>query len=225
MTAAERLESVKKRILAAGGRDVTLVAVSKTFAPAQIRELYDLGVRDFGENKVQELTEKKDVLPADIRWHMIGRLQTNKVKDVLGQAALIHSVDRADLFEKIETEAAKRTLEPECLLQVNISGEASKAGFTPTGIKDFLRGISVPKRVKICGLMTMAPLTENQEIVRKTFQGAKKLSDELKAEFPQFQWKLLSMGMSGDFEIAVEEGATVVRIGSALFGTRQQQET
>jgi len=201
--------------------EVEVVAVTKTFNTEVVRQAYDLGLRQFGENKVQELLDKKVSLPSDSRWHMIGRLQTNKVKMVLGQTALIHSLDRTELFDKILSEAEKQKIgSVECLLQVNISGEATKAGFTPKQAALFLGGLQSGSPVRIAGLMTMAPLTENRDEIRAVFRKARELFSEWKKEFPENPWKHLSMGMSGDYEIAVEEGATLVRIGTALFGHR-----
>lgn len=219
------LADIQKKIRAAStGTNVELIAVSKTFRAEEILKAYDLGLRHFGENKVQELLEKQKQLPADIRWHMIGRLQTNKVKDLLGKTALIHSLDRLELFEKLEDEAKKKNLaQVECLLQVNISGEASKAGFAPNQIKDFLSRIRPDSPVKIRGLMTMAPWDASPDEIRNIFRSAKKLLGELKQNESRFKWEHLSMGMSGDFEIAVQEGSNMVRIGTALFGQREKE--
>lgn len=225
MSIQEALTDIRGRLSrASSGRNVEFVAVSKTFDADAVRCAYDLGLRDFGENKVQEMLEKKALLPADIRWHMIGRLQTNKVKDIIGKAALIHSLDRVELFEKINSEAQKQKLERvECLLQVNISGEASKAGFAADQAADFLSRIPEGVAVKITGLMTMAPLTENKNEIRNVFRATHALFEKMKRDHARFDWKHLSMGMSGDFEIAAEEGATMVRIGTALFGARNNK--
>ncbi len=205
----------------APGRVVRLVAVSKTFNSEAVKAAYDLGLRDFGENKVQELLEKQAQLPADIGWHMIGRLQTNKVKDILGKTVLIHSLDREELFKKIESEARKKAISRvECLVQVNVSGEATKAGFSPDEVTRFLSAIAADSPVKIKGLMTMAPLTDNIDEIRVVFRKTKVLFDQIKREFPGLSMEHLSMGMSGDFEVALQEGATMVRIGTALFGAR-----
>ncbi len=203
--------------------EVELIAVTKTFDASVIRQAYDLGLRQFGENKVQELLDKTPELPSDIRWHMIGRLQTNKVKMIIGQTALIHSLDRVELFEKIASEARKKNLDSvECLLQLNVSGEASKAGFSPEEAEQFLNGYDFSSAVKIKGLMTMAPLTEDQNVIRAVFKSAHMLFKKWKEKFPQHAWQHLSMGMSGDYTIAIEEGATLVRIGTAIFGHRPQ---
>ena len=222
MFLSKSIAEIHKRIsLAASARNVDLVAVTKTVSVAALTEAYGLGLRNFGENKVQELLEKKSLLPQDIHWHMIGRLQTNKVKDILGKVALIHSLDRVDLYEKIVAEAHKIKLsQVECLLQVNMIGEISKAGFAPDQISEFLNQVAADSPVKIKGLMTMAPLTENRDEIRAVFRATQALMEKLKRTHSQFGWQHLSMGMSGDFEIAIEEGATMVRIGTALFGAR-----
>ena len=175
----ERIESsLKSR---KSGRDrVRVVAVSKTFGIDAIRMAYDLGLRDFGENRVQELLDKMAILPADIQWHMIGRLQTNKVKEVIGKIELIHSLDRLELFEKMDGELRKKNgLKQECLLQVNISGEASKSGFSPDKVEYFLNRIPLDSPVKIIGLMTMAPLTPDVDTIRNIFRAAKSMFEDL----------------------------------------------
>lgn len=225
MLIGEALTEIQSRMRNVSlARPVDLIAVSKTFSSDAIRGAYDLGLRDFGENKVQELLQKKSALPEDIRWHMIGRLQTNKVKEVVGKVALIHSLDRLELFDKINLEAQKQKIQSvECLLQVNMSGEVSKAGFAPEQIESFLNQIPENVAVKIKGLMTMGPLTEDRAEIRRVFQETKTLFEKLKVSHEKFEWKHLSMGMSGDFEIAIEEGSTMVRIGTALFGAREYQ--
>lgn len=224
----ENIQARVKKACDAAGRmpaEVEVIAVTKTFDAGVVRQAYDLGLRQFGENKVQELLDKKVSLPSDSRWHMIGRLQTNKVKMILGQTALIHSLDRTELFDKILNEAEKQKMNSvECLLQVNISGEATKAGFTPEQAGLFLDSLKSGSPVRIAGLMTMAPLTENRDEIRAVFKKARELFVKWKKEFPENPWKHLSMGMSGDYEIAVEEGATLVRIGTALFGNRPQAD-
>ncbi len=223
---SETLMKIKERIEnslpteKSGKGLIRLVAVSKTFGVDAIRMVYDFGIRDFGENKVQELLEKRERLPSDIEWHMIGRLQTNKIKEVIGKVALIHSLDRLELFKKMDSELRKKNGKQECLLQVNISGEASKAGFAPDKIDYFLNQIPIDSAVKIVGVMTMAPLTQDVDAIRKIFRAAKNIFEDLKRTHAQLDWKYLSMGMSGDYEIAVEEGSNMVRIGTALFGQR-----
>lgn len=226
----QSLLDVEKRIQKAceiSGRPrdaVTLVAVTKTFSSGVIREAYAAGLRQFGENKIQELLSKKADMPADCRWHMIGRLQTNKVKAAVQEAVLIHSLDRMELFDKITEEARKQKRgRVECLLQINVSGEASKAGFGIEEAARFLKQYDGRGPVEICGLMTMAPFTDDFKLVRAVFKKTRELFAEWKVALPRHPWRHLSMGMSGDFEIAIEEGATIVRIGTALFGKRPEK--
>lgn len=221
------LASIQGRIqkaCATSGRladTVELIAVTKTFSPDIIQQAYDLGLKQFGENKVQELLEKKPHLPKDIRWHMIGRLQTNKAKAVVAEADLIHSLDRLELFDKITQEARRQGRScVNCLIQVNVSGEPSKAGFSLEDGENFLAQYDGQGPVQICGLMTMAPLTDDRTRIRGVFRAARGLFEKWRSLFPQHVWRHLSLGMSSDFEIAIEEGATMVRIGTALFGSR-----
>ena len=203
------------------GRDadgIRLVLVTKTVEPARILEAYKAGERDFGENRVQEWQEKKDALPEDIRWHLIGHLQTNKVKYVIGRVALIHSLDRPELADAIEKQAeAKKIAEVPCLVQVNMSEEASKFGLDPAGVEDFIEHMSQRPRVKILGLMAIGPLTEEEGKIRECFRKTRELSEALKKKFSQHSWNILSMGMSADYRIAIEEGANMLRIGSLIF--------
>lgn len=216
------LEQVQAKIKqCALGREVQLVAVSKTVDVTVMREAYEGGIRDFGENKVQELLQKQAALPPDIHWHMIGRLQTNKVKDLVGKTALIHSLDRFELYQKLNLEARKQAVSNvDCLLQLNVSGEATKAGFDRAGAEEFLKRFDFEQPVRLRGLMTMAPLTDDLALIHKTFAETKGYFELWKKQFPKFAWEYLSMGMSSDFEIAIEEGSTMVRIGTALFGIR-----
>lgn len=206
--------------------DIELVAVSKTVAPERIRQAYDAGLRAFGENKVQDFLDKKDRLPADCRWHFIGRLQTNKVKALLescrsGRLALLHSLDRLDLIREIEKQAPRCGLESlEALLQVNTTGEASKAGFNAEEVPALIRSLAAGSTIRIRGLMTIGPLTEDREKIRAAFRRLRVLSEDLRQKFPEQDWTVLSMGMSGDFCEAIEEGSTLVRVGTALFGPR-----
>jgi PLP dependent protein len=213
-------EAMDKTAVGAG-RDpgsVRLVLVTKTVPTDRVLEAYQTGERDFGENRVQEWLEKKDVLPPDIRWHLIGHLQTNKVKYVIGQIALIHSLDRIELADAIEKQAkAKGIDEVPCLVQVNMSGEESKFGLDPTAVEDFVRQMSSRPSIKILGLMSIGPLTEDEEKIRECFRKTRELREELKKKFPQYGWDILSMGMSADYRIAIEEGANMLRIGSLVF--------
>ena len=213
-------DSMGKTALQAGRDpgDVRLVLVTKTVEPKRVREAYQAGERDFGENRVQEWQEKKDALPSDIRWHLIGHLQTNKVKYVIGQVALIHSLDRIELADAIEKQAkAKGIAEVPCLVQVNMSGEESKFGLDPAEVEDFVRQMSSRPSIKLLGLMSIGPLTDDGGKIRECFRKTRELRDELKKKFAQYGWDVLSMGMSADYRIAIEEGANMLRIGSLVF--------
>ncbi|MBR2755464.1 MAG: YggS family pyridoxal phosphate-dependent enzyme [Lachnospiraceae bacterium] len=202
-------------------QDVTLVAVSKTHPAEDIQEAYDAGIRDFGENKVQELMNKIDVLPQDIRWHLIGHLQRNKVKYIIGRTYLIHSVDSLRLAEEIEKESAKHQVVTHILVQVNVSKEESKSGIETEQAIDLIRAISEMKHVQVEGLMTIAPEDENPENVRCYFRMLKKLSLDIDAlNIDNIFMNFLSMGMSGDFVVAINEGSNLVRIGTKIFGAR-----
>jgi pyridoxal phosphate enzyme (YggS family) len=203
---------------------VRLIAVSKTQPVETIMEGYKAGQRLFGENRPQELVQKASQLPGDIEWHFIGHLQTNKVKMVVGAAHLIHAVDSERLLKEIEKEAAKKGLTIRCLLQVHIAQEEAKFGFAPDELSAFLSSgiLTSTPHVKIAGLMGMASFTENHEQVRREFRLLKQLFDHVKsAHFASDNnFHELSMGMSGDYLIAIEEGATLIRIGTAIFGIR-----
>jgi len=201
-----------------------LVAVSKTHPVEAVREAYEAGQRIFGENKVQELTQKQPHLPADIQWHLIGHLQSNKVKYIAPFVSLIHSVDTVKLLEEINKQAKKINRVMECLLQVYIANEETKFGFDEAELMTFLQSGSLQKMdsIKIIGLMGMATFTENKDQVRKEFRSLKNLFDKIaKMDLPSnIEMKELSMGMSQDYQIAMEEGSTLVRIGTAIFGNR-----
>jgi len=195
-----------------------LVIVTKTVASALVLEAYQAGERDFGENRVQEWLEKKDLLPSDIRWHLIGHLQTNKVKHVIGCVSLIHSLDRFELADAIEKQAkAKGIAAVPCLVQVNMSGEESKFGLDPNTVEDFMKQMSSRPLIKILGLMSIGPLTEDQGRIRECFRRTRELFEGMKSRFPSYSWSVLSMGMSADYRIAIEEGANMLRIGSLVF--------
>ena len=223
----EHLIEVNRRIEQAcirSGRDpkaVTLIAVSKTKPVPMLEEAYAAGARDFGENKVQEIVAKKPELPEDIRWHMIGHLQRNKVSQVLGKAVLIHSVDSLRLARQIETDAAKAGLDVDILLEVNVAREESKYGFMLEEVEDAIMTIKDFPHVHIKGLMTIAPFVENPEenrgIFKKLFEFAVDID---KKNIDNVTMGVLSMGMTGDYEVAVEEGATMVRVGTGIFGIR-----
>lgn len=200
---------------------VTLVAVSKTKPNEDIQALYDLGQRDFGENYVQELVDKQAVLPKDIRWHFIGHLQSNKVKYIAPFVHLIHGVDSFKLLQEIHKQAAKHDRIIECLLQVHIAQEETKFGMDETELEEALAAAAGLPHVRVCGLMGMASFSDDQEKIRTEFRQLKKIFDKI-GEWPVVngEWTQLSMGMSGDYAIAIEEGSTIVRIGSLLFGAR-----
>lgn len=201
-----------------------LVAVSKTKPAADIQKAYDAGQRIFGENKVQELVEKYELLPKNIEWHMIGHLQRNKVKYIAPFVSLIHSIDSPRLLFEVNKQGQKSDRQINCLLQIHIAEEDSKFGFSKEEVKDFLKSqeFSLLSHIKIVGLMGMATNTLDFAQVRKEFSGLRKLFDEIKSMnlTNNLQMTELSMGMSGDYEIAVEEGSTLVRIGSSIFGSR-----
>ncbi len=202
--------------------DVTLVAVSKTKSIEQISEVYNLGHKDFGENRVQELVEKKDLLPPDIRWHMIGHLQKNKVKYIAPFVHLIHSVDSLKLAKSISKEALKNHRIIPILIQLRIASEESKFGWPFDVFKSELDTLMTLQGLEIRGIMGMGTLTSKPEVTVKEFQKLKQNFEELKSgEFSTFDtFKEISMGMSGDYKIAVKEGSTMVRIGSLIFGSR-----
>lgn len=203
--------------------DVKVVAVTKTQPLEVLEDARAQGLAVFGENRVQELLQKQERLDAGIEWHLIGTLQRNKVKQIAGRAALIHSVDSLRLAQAISTEAAGRGIVQDVLLQVNIAEEESKHGFTSGGILKEIKEISALKGIKIKGLMTMAPYTDEPELVRYVFKNLKSLSKNI-AETHGIRMQELSMGMSGDFAVAVEEGATLIRVGSRIFGERIYKE-
>lgn len=202
--------------------EVTLIAVSKTKPNEMIQELYDHGVRAFGENKVQEMDAKEAALPKDIEWHLIGHLQRNKVKYIISKAALIHSVDSLRLAETINCEAAKKNVTAKILIEVNVAQEETKFGVSMEEVLPLIEQISATcPNVRICGLMTIAPYVENPEENREIFKNLRKLSIDIGGKnINNVSVDILSMGMSNDFEVAVEEGATHVRVGTSIFGAR-----
>jgi PLP dependent protein len=207
-------------------KGVTLVAVSKTKPAESIQELYDLGQRDFGENYVQELVEKQSLLPQDIRWHFIGHLQSNKVKYIAPFVHLIHGVDSVKLLNEINKQAAKNKRVIHVLLQIHIAQEETKFGFDESELKELLTNnmghISGLQNIQIDGLMGMASFSDDQNLVRKEFQFLKSLFDQyINVQMENIIMQTLSMGMSGDYKTAVEEGSTMVRIGSLIFGERK----
>ena len=204
--------------------DVTLIAVSKTKPLPMLEEVYSLGIRDFGENKVQELVDKAEQLPDDIRWHMIGHLQRNKVKYIVDKVYMIHSVDSLRLAEEISKEAVKRGITVNILIEVNVAGEESKFGVTPEDTPGLVQEISHLPGILVRGLMTIAPFVENAEDNRIFFSALKKLYvDITNKNIDNVRMDYLSMGMTGDYEVAIEEGASFVRVGTGIFGERSYQ--
>ena len=191
----------------------TLIAVSKTKSVDMIKEVYDLGIRDFGENKVQELLSKIDKLPSDIRWHMIGHLQTNKVKDIVDKVYLIHSVDSIKLAKEIEKQAIKKNVNVSILCEVNIAEEESKYGFNTLELDSAIKEIRSLKNVNLLGLMCVAPYQEDPEDNRIYFKKMRELKEK-------YNLDILSMGMSNDYKVAIEEGASYIRVGTLIFGKR-----
>lgn len=202
-------------------QEVTLITVSKTKPVSMLMEAYEAGARDFGENKVQELLDKIPQMPEDIRWHMIGHLQRNKVKYIVDKVAMIHSVDSLRLAEEISREAVRHRVEVNILVEVNVAGEESKFGIAPGEAIELVEQISRLPGIRIRGLMTIAPYVENAESNRVFFQKLKQLSVDIAGKnIDNVSMNVLSMGMTGDYIIAVEEGATCVRVGTGIFGER-----
>ncbi len=227
---AENMKQVQENIEEAcrtAGRDtgeVTLIAVSKTKPLSQLEEAYRAGARDFGENKVQELMDKIPGMPGDVRWHMIGHLQRNKVKYIVDKVYMIHSVDSLRLAEEINREALKKQTEVNILVEVNVAGEESKFGTDTESVIDLVEEIAKLPAVHIKGLMTIAPFVENAEENRQYFRKLKQLSvDIAKKNIDNVFMNVLSMGMTGDYMVAIEEGATYVRVGTGIFGERNMK--
>ena len=223
----ENLEQVRKNIDEAcrmAGRDpkeVTLIAVSKTKPVSMLKEAYDAGARCFGENKVQEIMDKHPQLPEDIQWHMIGHLQRNKVKYIVDKVSMIHSVDSLRLAQTIEQETAKHNVCVPVLLEVNVAQEESKFGLKMDEVLPLIETIADFPHIKVQGLMTIAPYVENAEDNRDFFRQLKKLSVDIEAKnINNVSMSVLSMGMTGDYQVAVQEGATMVRVGTGIFGER-----
>lgn len=226
----ENVTEVERRIQAACDRagrsrdEVTLIAVSKTKPVSDIEEVLTTGIRDFGENKVQELTDKYEVLPKDIRWHMIGHLQRNKVKYLMDKVVLIHSVDSLRLAEQIDHEAARAGTTVNVLIEVNVAEEETKFGTTCAAAIELVEAAAKLPHIHIRGLMTIAPFTDNPEENRQYFQKLRQLSVDIKSKnIDNVDMDELSMGMTGDYEVAIEEGATMVRVGTGIFGERNYQ--
>ena len=221
------LYEVEKNIQKAcekSGRDrneITLIAVSKTKPVEMLQDAYDAGIRDFGENKVQELCDKYEVMEKDIRWHMIGHLQTNKVKYLIGKTTLIHSVDSYKLACEIEKQAAKHNCTMDILIEVNVANEETKFGLSTEDVLSLVRDIAKLPHIRIKGLMTVAPYVEDSEENRVFFRNIKQLSVDIDNQnIDNVTMDVLSMGMTGDYMVAIEEGATIVRVGTGIFGER-----
>ena len=212
MSIADQLVSIKSKL----PQTVTLVAVSKTKPNTDILAVYSSGQRIFGENKVQELAKKQEELPKDIQWHMIGHLQRNKVKFIAPFVALIHGVDNLKLLQEIDKRAAQNNRKIDCLLQVHIAKEDTKFGFGNQELKEVLLATSSFKNISIIGLMGMATFTDNNNQIKEEFKNLKTVFDSIKND----NITTLSMGMSGDYPLAIEQGSTMVRVGSAIFGHR-----
>ncbi len=224
---AGNLEYVRGAIGQAAGRvgrdaqDVTLIAVSKTVSLELVRMAYNLGVTDFGENRVQDALPKiAEFHPPEVYWHMIGHLQSNKTSKVIGAFASVESVDTLRLAQALERHASRQGVTLPVLLQINVSGEASKEGMSPAEAPEMARHIVALPHLRVEGLMTIAPIAQNPEETRPVFRQLRLLRDHLRNEIPQSDWRHLSMGMTDDYRVAIEEGATIVRIGRAIFGER-----
>jgi len=219
-----RFEEIGRRVAAAAelsgraGERIRLVAVTKTVPPEAVRMAYDWGHREFGENRVQDALAKIEALPADVNWHMVGHLQSNKVNKVLGRFDLLHSLDSRRLAERLSEKSLARDLRSAVLVEVNCSGDASKAGLDPAEAEDFVLDLASLEGIVVQGLMTIGPLGGGAEGAREAFRQLRGIFDSLRArDLPELPLRELSMGMTDDFEIAVEEGATILRVGRALF--------
>ena len=222
------LSTVEEKIISSGRtpEDVTLIAVSKTKPVSMLKEAYDAGARDFGENKVQEIMAKYDELPSDIRWHMIGHLQTNKVKYIADKVYMIHSVDSVKLAEVISKEALKAGRVIPVLIEVNVAEEECKFGVSVKECEEFIRQIHHLPGIRVKGLMTIAPFVDDGEDNRVHFKSLKQLSvDIMQKNIDNVSMDFLSMGMSGDYGTAIEEGSNLVRVGTAIFGEREYPVT
>ncbi len=223
----KNIEIIRERIERAAVRagrnpeEIMLVAVTKGVSPEKIKIAYDRGLRIFGENYAQEALKKMERLPADIIWHFIGRIQRNKVKYIAGRYALVHSIDSLSLCEEFQKHSERRGITMDFLIEVNLAGERTKGGITSRNTLSFIKNVLKYKSLSMKGLMTMPPYSKNPEDSRQYFREMRELRESLiKEGISEEYLKHLSMGMSGDFEVAIEEGATIVRIGTAIFGPR-----
>ncbi len=205
-----------------GEHNAQLLVVSKTYPAERIKEVYDAGQREFGENKVQEILEKKDLLPDDIQWHMIGHLQTNKVKLIVPFISMIHSVDSEKLLVEIQKHAKRFDRKVDILLQVHVAQEETKFGLNEQELDMLIQKIALQQfsHIRCRGLMGMASFSDDMDLVRSEFRGLKRMFDKVSNQLKDKDFNTLSMGMSGDYEIALEEGSTLVRVGSLIFGKR-----
>ncbi len=223
MDCVENYKNIKKTL----PENVLLLAVSKTKPEEEIMKLYDFGCRDFGENKVQELSKKYEVLPKDIRWHQIGHLQTNKIKYIIPFVYMIHSIDSIKLAEEVNKQAAKHGRVVNCLLQIKVAEEETKFGFSINEVADLFKNnaFAALKNIKLCGLMAMATNTDDETEILKEFSAVKNLYNSLRVNCQVGEeFKEISMGMSGDYPLAVKEGSTIVRLGSTIFGERDYSQ-
>jgi len=228
----ENIDDIVKRIEVTckkAGRnpnDITLIAVSKTVESPKVREALEAGIDNLGENRVQELIKKyEDLKDTDIKWHMIGHLQKNKVKYIIDKTVLIHSVDSLSLAEEIDKRAKNKGLVANVLIELNIGEEESKFGIKEENIYDFIKSLENFENIRVLGLMTVAPFCENPEDVRWVFKKMKDIYDKISTmNLKNAEMKYLSMGMTNDFEVAIEEGSNMIRIGTAIFGARKYKE-
>ena len=232
MTIKENIDSILEKTASAAKRsgraleDITVIAVSKTVDADRAREAVEGGLINLGENRVQELVSKYEQLPdLDIKWHLIGHLQKNKVKYIIDKAAIIHSVENIELANEINKRAMQHNLIANVLIELNIGEEESKFGIDEKSVYDFVKSMEQFENIKVLGLMTVAPYCENPEEIRWVFKKMKEIFDEISdMKLKNTEMKYLSMGMTNDFEIAIEEGANIIRIGTAIFGARKYKE-
>lgn len=232
MSIKENIDDIVKRIEVTckkAGRnpnDITLIAVSKTVESPKVREALEAGIDNLGENRVQELIKKyEDLKDTDIKWHMIGHLQKNKVKYIIDKTVLIHSVDSLSLAEEIDKRAKNKGLVANVLIELNIGEEESKFGIKEENVYDFIKSLENFENIRVLGLMTVAPFCENPEDVRWVFKKMKDIYDKISTmNLKNAEMKYLSMGMTNDFEVAIEEGSNMIRIGTAIFGARKYKE-
>ena len=223
----ENYEKILSRVREAAARsgrepgEIKVIAVSKTVTADRVKAAFDAGLTDFGENRVQELCDKTDILDIGCNWHLIGHLQTNKVKYIADRVSMIHSLDSLELADEIRKRAQKAGRRMDVLIQVNVAGEESKFGIKPEETLEFVKAVGKMENIKVKGLMTIAPMAENPENIRWVFANLRKLLIDIRKEnIDNIDMDYLSMGMSNDFEVAIEEGSNMVRIGTALFGKR-----